>query len=226
MTADEREAGPPAGSGAGTDGPGAGTDDPREEADPPREESGDEEARHGGGRHSAAEWAGSEKEELVRGAVPTARDTQLPVKGGEGEAQTPSFRTPYPTSYGRPDRWRLKSAYWSYVLGHDRGWDAERKRASGDARAAERDRERLRRPPEAGASAAGDEAGEGTPGLAGGMGEDVPEATASRSRYGVPIPENLSFHRGPDTWRDRIEGLRPATGRPEETRRGGGGAEG
>lgn len=180
-------------------------------------------ARHGGtGRPSEAEWGGSVKEELARGAVPGARDTEVPVKGGGEDRQTPSFGAPYPTTYGRPDRWRLKSAYWSYVLGHDRGWDAERKRASGEARVAEEDRERLRRIPEAGASTADEDGNEGgSPGLAGGMDEDLPDATSSRA-LGVSVPERLSFHRGPDTWRERIEGLRRATGRPEEIRRGEG----
>lgn len=100
----------------------------------------------------------------------------------EGDVAAPSFRDePYPRSYGRPDRSFLRRALRAYVMGHDRGWEAERKLEAADREVEPRFADRFREAPPEGASAA-----------------------APTTRFGVPVPERLDFHRGPDTWRDRI----------------------
>lgn len=112
---------------------------------------------------------------------------------GEGEA-APSFEAPHPRTYGRPGRDRLKAAYWAYVWGHDRGWEAERKRHEGEALAKAGAGER-RRPPRG--------AEERTP--AGSSGSlAVAPVPPGAPRFGIPVPERLSFHRGPGTWRSRL----------------------
>lgn len=71
------------------------------------------------------------------------------------------------------DRATLHRALRAYVEGHDRGWTVARKREKGAPH------------------------------------RDVTEpafddrATRSQARIGVPVPERLDFHRGPDTWRSR-----------------------
>ncbi len=72
------------------------------------------------------------------------------------------------------DRATLHRALRAYIAGHDRGWTVGRKRETGGS-----DREEA-------ASPTFDE-------LAG----------RSESHIGIPVPERLDFHRGPDTWRSR-----------------------
>jgi hypothetical protein len=110
----------------------------------------------------------------------------------------------YPRSYPVPGRLNLKQALRAYVHGHDRGWDADRKAEL----AAEGEDE--------GFTGAGQalESGERT-GPADGDGRDDdarPDETGKGSRYGVPVPETLDFHRGAAIWRDRIP-------RPRRSRR-------
>lgn len=131
------------------------------------------------------------------------RDPQLPEETGRDPA--PSFRRePHPTSYGRPDRARLKRALQAYIAGHDRGWEAERKLREADRDVERAAADRFREPP---AEDAAHPPGERAAGSGG-----MPESTrTARSRasvrataYGVSVPERLVFHRGPDTWRDRL----------------------
>lgn len=134
------------------------------------------------------------------------RDPRVATRGGEaGEA--PSFDAPYPRTYGPPDRDRLKLGYRAYVEGHDRGWEAERKRRMAEAGVeAEAEERRVRRAPRGAPTESGP--GPSPGGLASGA-RDRPKADAGAARYGVPVPERLDFHRGPDTWRDRIGRPRP-----------------
>lgn len=137
----------------------------------------------------------------------------------EGDVAAPSFRDePYPRSYGRPGRSFLRRALRAYVMGHDRGWEAERKLEAADREVEPRFADRFREVPPEGASAAARGKGRGR-GAAGAGDADLDEATPARpdaadedrpraripsTRFGVPVPERLDFHRGPDTWRDRI----------------------
>lgn len=164
----------------------------------------------------AEQGAGTERD----GPTP-ALDTHVAPHGGEEVGEAPSFEAfPYPTSYGRPDRASLERALWAYILGHDRGWEAERKREQAEARLAREKKEaprgvrerpsagrrepsaaELREPPPAEADTGPEDT---SASLAGAMREDLPEAGIRQARFGVPVPERLDFHRGPDTWRDRI----------------------
>ena len=80
----------------------------------------------------------------------------------------------------------LKRALRAYVLGHDAGYDVATKlRIAAGALETER----------LAASSA--------------EGLDPAAATlASAGERGVPVPEQLDFHRSAGTWRDRIPGLR------------------
>lgn len=117
---------------------------------------------------------------------------------------------PHPRTYGRPDRYRLKRAYWAYVQGHDRGWEAERKQREADAAVEAEARERLRRRALRGEPRAVD-AGPAPSGLTGAA-EGWASAGPSETRFGVPVPERLDFHRGPDTWRHRLGSRRREPG--------------
>lgn len=120
----------------------------------------------------------------------------------------------HPRSYPVPGRLNLKRALRAYVHGHDRGWEAERKAelAAGD---------------EEGYLGSGQALARGEQTERPGAGSDAaPEPGKAREgrRYGVPVPEELDFHRGADTWRDRIprphRARRPA-GWPGEEAGGG-----
>ena len=93
----------------------------------------------------------------------------------------------------------LKRALRVYVLGHDAGYDvATKSRIAADALEAERlEAERL-------AAIALD------PQRAARTGPADPDAATSESAgdRGVPVPEQLDFHRSAGTWRDHIPGLR------------------
>lgn len=78
----------------------------------------------------------------------------------------------------------LKRALRSYVAGHDRGWSVDRKRQTGGIH---------RQDPTAPTF-------------------DEPAARSERV-VGVPVPERLDFHRGPDTWRSRERGTAGEGGR-------------
>lgn len=136
--------------------------------------------------------------------MPRIRDPHISPREDAGET-APSFRQePYPTTYGSPDRSRLKRALRAYVMGHDRGWEAERKLAEADRPEQPVDRpDRFRGPPAEGEVQA-DEIRATSSGLPEGVDVDVPEAPIDQLRFGVPVPERLAFHRGPDVWRDRI----------------------
>lgn len=148
------------------------------------------------------------------------RDARVATRGGEA-GESPAFRDPHPRTYGRPDRDRLKRAFWAYVQGHDRGWEAERKRRTADATLEAEQRERRRRRALQGTP---DEAAGGpTPAGLAPVADDRPPAGLGAARFGVPVPERLDFHRGPDTWRERIDRTRragtPPPRRTEDPRR-------
>ncbi len=111
-------------------------------------------------------------------------------EGGEEEDRSDFDDQVYPRSYPVPGRLNLDQALRAYVLGHDRGWDAERKAEL----AVEGEEE--------GFSGAGQalDSGERT----GPDDGDRSDETGEGRRYGVPVPETLSFHRGAAIWRDRI----------------------
>lgn len=114
----------------------------------------------------------------------------------------------YPRSYRTPGRINLKKAMREYVQAHDRGWTQEKK-----ARVAEESldseaggEEGYLGPGQAVASGQvtlriGGEASAADAAGAGGSGE------GDRLRFGVGVPERLQFHRGADTWRDRVREL-------------------
>lgn len=120
----------------------------------------------------------------------------------EGEGRSDFDREVYPRSYPVPGRLNLKRAMRAYVHGHDRGWDAERKAEIGESGAGEG-----ARGTEEGYQGAGQalDSGERTarPGAGSTSATGPPEAREG-TRYGIPVPEELSFHRSADTWRDRI----------------------
>lgn len=114
-------------------------------------------------------------------------------------------REVYPRSYPVPGRINLEKAMREYVEGHDRGWDQETKSRRAE-QSLERDESRkgYLGPGQAVASAEPTEmvGGEATASEA----ADVP-AEELRTRYGVGVPYKLVFHRGADTWRDRVKEL-------------------
>ncbi len=86
----------------------------------------------------------------------------------------------------------LKRALRVYVLGHDAGYDVATKlRIAAGALETER-------------LAAGPAAALDPPG---GLGPAA-GTSASAGDRGVPVPEQLDFHRSAGTWRDHIPGLR------------------
>lgn len=155
----------------------------------------------------------------AREAERYGRDPRVATRGGEA-GPSPSFRTPYPRTYGAPERDRLRLGYWAYVQGHDRGWEAERKRKEAERFLALEREERRRRTPD---GAPRGEGGGPTPSGLAAAAEDRPAAPDPTARFGVPVPDRLDFHRGPDVWRDRIDRDRtdrertPGDGRPEGT---------
>ena len=71
----------------------------------------------------------------------------------------------------RGGRRGLKAALRAYVAGHDRGWEADRKLEAAEP---------------------GGDASEG----------EIPWSSEPEGpRFGVGVPDELDFHRGPDTWR-------------------------
>lgn len=110
----------------------------------------------------------------------------------------------YPRTYRTPGRINLKKAMREYVRGHDRGWDQETKsRMADESLEADESEEGYLGPGQAVASGeltlrVGGETATGA--ASGGDGDD-------RARYGVGVPEKLVFHRGADTWRDRVREL-------------------
>ncbi len=100
----------------------------------------------------------------------------------------------------------LKRALRVYVLGHDAGYDVATKlRIAAGAL----ETERLA----AGPAAAPDPPGAARTGPAAGLDPAAglgPAAASSTSAgdRGVPVPEQLDFHRSAGTWRDHLPGLR------------------
>lgn len=141
---------------------------------------------------------------------PEGRDTG--PEEGEQEDRSDFDDQVFPRSYPVPGRLNLDQALRAYVLGHDRGWDADRKAEL----AVEREEEGF-----TGAGQALD-SGDRTGPADGDARDDVrdeapdddgrPDGTEEGLRYGVPVPETLSFHRGAAIWRDRIP-------RPRRSRR-------
>ena len=138
------------------------------------------------------------------GGVDVPEERRREVATRAGDAVAPSFeREPHPRSYGRPDRSFLRRALRAYVMGHDRGWEAERKLEAAAEEVEPRFADRFRPvpPPEAGAR---EDVAERTPGRPGTAADEAARASVRETSYGVPVPERLDFHRGPDTWRDRL----------------------
>lgn len=125
----------------------------------------------------------------------------------EGERVTPEERESYgrgggarfqeevyPRSYGSPHGLDWKRALRAYVRGHDRGWEADRKyreaeeRRGPGQRPARTGRPERARPPEAASREA----------------EGATAEAEAGPRFGVPVPERLSFHRGASRWRERL----------------------
>ncbi|MGH7539985.1 MAG: hypothetical protein ACRELC_03195 [Gemmatimonadota bacterium] len=80
----------------------------------------------------------------------------------------------------------LQRALRAYVMGHDRIWEAEREPGRIDMGVGE---------PQEGAEPEGAEPERVET-------EDAePEWSAAPPRFGVPVPDELAFHRGPSTWR-------------------------
>lgn len=111
----------------------------------------------------------------------------------------------YPRSYRTPGRINLKKAMREYVRGHDRGWDQETKsRMAEESLEAEESKEGYLGPGQALASGeltlrvGGETSTEAATDAGGDEGE---------ARFGVGVPETLRYHRGADTWRDRVREL-------------------
>ena len=140
------------------------------------------------------------------------------TEAGEGEAGSP-YRGDssdydeeiYPRTYRTPGRINLKKAMREYVRGHDRGWDQETKsRMAEESLEAEESKEGYLGPGQAVASGdltlrVGGETSTEAARAAGGDGEQGEEE--GRPRFGVGVPETLKYHRGADTWRDRVREL-------------------
>jgi hypothetical protein len=122
---------------------------------------------------------------------------------GRGGGETFGDRD-YPQSYAAPGAMDWRQALRTYVDGHDRGWETERKeREAAEATAAARS-EGAASPPGADGSA--------TP-AAGRSGEAADGAAARTdegARFGVPVPsrDRLRFHRSASVWRDRLPDAR------------------
>lgn len=137
-------------------------------------------------------------------AEPPGTDRYVATKGDEG-AVSPSFEVPWVVrSYAYPDRAHLKRALRQYVLGHDRGFDAETKRLLAEAEPGRRRPVRGGSPGEEEPPPGPETASVAPAGLESAMWTDAPAAGLRDGRFGAPVPERLSFHRGPDTWRDRL----------------------
>lgn len=139
-------------------------------------------ASPGGGREQKGEVA--DRERAGRGYEETyGRDAGERFEEGD-----------YARAYGVPDRLDWRRAVRAYVNGHDRGWEADRKYERAAAEVAGRPAG----PREAGAEEAPVEEG------------SAPEEAATRSgegrRYEITVPDRdeLDFHRGASTWRDRL----------------------
>lgn len=100
----------------------------------------------------------------------------------------------YPRSYGSPHGLDWRRALRAYVRGHDRGWESDRKyRAAEDRRGPAERAARTARPKRARRPETPSRPAEGTT-----------AKTEAGPRFGVPVPERLSFHRGASRWRERI----------------------
>lgn len=149
---------------------------------------------------------------------PEARSSaEEPDREGPGDGEAAGRSSPYrgtasdyggevyPRSYRTPGRINLEKAMREYVEGHDRGWDQETKSRKADE-SLERDESKKGYLGPGQAMASGEPAdtvgGDATASEA----ADVP-AEDLRPRFGVGVPRKLRFHRGADTWRDRVEEL-------------------
>lgn len=112
----------------------------------------------------------------------------------------------YPRSYPVPGRLNLRRAMRAYVQGHDRGWDVETKARlgaggregyQGPGQAVEAESPTAREADALESTSVPAEEAVGVPG------DDLPEVGV-----GVPDRHELDFHRGADTWRDRIRAVR------------------
>jgi hypothetical protein len=112
----------------------------------------------------------------------------------------------YPRTYRVPGRINLKKAMREYVRGHDRGWDQKTKsRMAEESLEAEEAEKGYLGPGQALAS--GDVTLRVTGTGSTSESEDEAESEGDRPRFGVGVPEKLTFHRGADTWRDRVREL-------------------
>lgn len=134
---------------------------------------------------------------------------------GRGGGETFGDRD-YPQSYAAPGAMDWRRALRTYVDGHDRGWETERKeREAAEATAAAGPEGTASSPAGPGEAATPADA----PGREGGAaaaareGEAADEATARTdegTRFGVPVPDRdrLRFHRSASVWRDRLPDAR------------------
>lgn len=138
-----------------------------------------------------------------------SRESGANAEGGQDSpyrgASSDYDREIYPRSYRVPGRINLNKAMREYVEGHDRGWDQETKSRRAE-QSLERDQSRKGYLGPGQALASGEQAetvaGEATASEA----ADV-SADELQTRFGVGVPYKLEFHRGADTWRDRLEEL-------------------
>lgn len=114
----------------------------------------------------------------------------------------------YPRGYRTPGRINLKKAMREYVRGHDRGWDQETKaRMAAESLEADESKDGYLGPGQALAS------GDLTLRVGGETSTEAARASEGheeeegRLRFGVGVPETLEYHRGADTWRDRVREL-------------------
>ncbi len=114
----------------------------------------------------------------------------------------------YPRSYRTPGRINLKKAMREYVRGHDRGWDQETKaRMAEESLEAEASKEGYLGPGQALASGDLTLRVGGETSTEAAREAEATEEEEGRFRFGVGVPETLKYHRGADTWRDRVREL-------------------
>lgn len=120
----------------------------------------------------------------------------------------------YPRNYAAPGAMDWRRALRTYVGGHDRGWETERKEREAAASSAAAEPEGSASSagggPVASAGAAGREGGAPSSGRDGAVTDEGAARTGGGTPFGVPVPDRdrLRFHRGASVWRDRLPDAR------------------
>lgn len=112
----------------------------------------------------------------------------------------------YPRNYAAPGAMDWRRALRTYVEGHDRGWETERKeREAAETTEATAAVEREDAAPSPAASG-----GAPTAARAGEAAGEASARTEEEARFGVPVPDrdDLRFHRSASVWRDRLPDAR------------------